>query len=121
MIQNIDSFSFLLKEITKDLNNINDTFCLFGIIYFFKCSYKMAKYILYCIKEYLIPFIYNNNKWIKNLGKWAIITDCSTNIGIKSANELALLNINLILICNDSQQLEHFSNNLSLFFACFFL
>ncbi|CAF0767702.1 unnamed protein product [Brachionus calyciflorus] len=104
-----DSFSFLLKQITKDLNNINDTLALIGLLYIGKKSIEAAINLNRAISNYLIPALISNEKWLKSLGNWAIVIGCLNQIGYGYARELAKKQINLILIDDNEQLLNRAS------------
>jgi hypothetical protein len=69
-----DSFHLLLGQIGRDLGFVNDTFALVGFFYTGKLSFKLIANSIQAIRTYFFPIIFPNEKWLKSLGNWAIVT-----------------------------------------------
>jgi 17beta-estradiol 17-dehydrogenase / very-long-chain 3-oxoacyl-CoA reductase len=108
----VDSVELLISEIGKNMKNITDTFALIGLIYVGKLSFKCISNGLYGFKTYLLPKLITNDKWLKSMGDWAIITGCTHGIGLAYARELAKRGFNLILIARNDDLLQKVSINL---------
>jgi hypothetical protein len=107
-----DSVELLISEIGKNMKNITDTFALIGLIYVGKLSFECISNGLYGFKTYFLPKLLKNDKWLKSLGGWAIITGCARGIGLAYARELAKRGFNLILIDQNDEQLQKVSTTL---------
>lgn len=68
-----DSFSLLLNQLIQDQNEIINNFALVGILYLGKKSIESLKNLGLAIKQYLVPSLVSNEKWLNSLGTWAII------------------------------------------------
>lgn len=109
-----DSLQLVIFEISKSLREITETLALVGCIYVSKLSYNVICKSFYGFRVYIIPRLFTNNKWLKSLGEWAIVTGCTHGIGLGYAKELAKRGINLILISRNDLLLEKVSKSLGL-------
>lgn len=74
MMTGVDSFELALNQIARDLSDINDGLALIGILYVGKVVANSIVKSINGIRSYLIPSIISNEKWLKSLGNWAIVT-----------------------------------------------
>lgn len=82
---------------------------LIGSFYVFKVSISWLLSLLYGFKTYIWPNYVTNDKWLRSLGSWAIVTGCTHGIGLAYAKELAKRRINLILIARNEKSLNKVS------------
>ena len=108
-----DSFQLILNEIVRQINDINDTLALVGIYFAGKLVVKSLGKVYTCSKTYLLPLVISNDKWLKSLGNWAIVTGCTNGIGLGYARELAKRGINLILIDKNASLLDQVADHFS--------
>lgn len=106
-----DSFQLVLNELTKDLKDINDALALIGLYHLGKIAIKALYNTYICAKTYLLPRIFSNEKWLKSLGSWAVVTGSSSGIGLAYAKELAKRRFNLILIAKEADLLDKIANH----------
>jgi hypothetical protein len=69
-----DSLHFLIDQMSKDFGLVNDTLALVGLFYIGKLSCNLISSSVEALRTYLLPRIFSNEKWLKNLGNWAIVT-----------------------------------------------
>ena len=109
-----DSFQLVLTEISKSIREITETFALIGVAYVGKLSVNFISNTLYGLRTYLLPRLINNDKWLKSMGQWAVVTGCTHGIGLAYAKELAKRGLNLILISRNQELLQKVSKSLGL-------
>ena len=69
-----DSFQLILNELVKDIKEINERLAVVGIYYLGKLTLKAIGTFYTCSRSYIIPLLVSNDKWLKSLGNWAIVT-----------------------------------------------
>ncbi len=69
-----DSFQFFLKEVIDEIRDINEKLAVVGLYFLGKIAIKSLCKIYSGSRTYLIPMVFSNDKWIKSLGDWAIVT-----------------------------------------------
>jgi len=69
-----DSFQLILNELVKEINEINDRLALVGIYYLGKLTVRAISHFYSASRTYILPVLYSNDKWLKSLGNWAIVT-----------------------------------------------
>lgn len=109
-----DSLELILQQFFKDLANVTDTLALFGLVYVGSLTYKVITNAFYGFKVYVLPRFVSNDKWLRSLGSWAVVTGCTHGIGLAYAKELAKRNINLILIARNKTLLDKVALNFGL-------
>lgn len=105
-----DSFELVLHQIARDLGSVRDTFALIGLFYTGKLTFKCISSLYYGFKTYILSSYYKNDKWMKELGEWAVVTGCTHGIGLAYCRELAKRKINLILIARNAELLQKVSS-----------
>lgn len=86
-----------------------NTLSLIGVFYIFKIISSWILRSFYGFKTYIWPQCINNEKWIRSLGSWAIVTGCTHGIGLAYAKQLAKRKMNLILIARNEELLKKVS------------
>ena len=109
-----DSLQLVISEISKSIREVTETFALIGLAYVSKLSLNFICKSFYGVKVYLLPKLFKNDKWLKSMGDWAIVTGCTHGIGLGYAKELAKKGINLILISRNDALLEKVSTSLGM-------
>ena len=69
-----DSFQLILNELVKEIKEINERLAVVGIYYLGKLTLKAIRRLYTCSRSYLIPLLISNDKWLRSLGNWAIVT-----------------------------------------------
>ncbi|CAK8697599.1 inactive hydroxysteroid dehydrogenase-like protein 1 [Clavelina lepadiformis] len=107
LISTCDSFFFLLKQISHDLNyistNTTNVLALIGAWYTFRLSVKVGSWFVTSAKCVTSSFRRN---YIKSYGQWAVVTGCTSGIGQSFARRLASEGLNIILISRNSTALK---------------
>ena len=69
-----DSFEILLNHMLKDLRDLNDALALIGIYHVGKLTVNALFRTFIGARSYLLPRIFSNKKWVKSLGRWAMVS-----------------------------------------------
>jgi NADP-dependent 3-hydroxy acid dehydrogenase YdfG len=110
-----DSLQLVISEIGNSIREVTETFALIGLAYVSKLSLNFLCKSFYGVKVFIIPRLFKNDKWLKSMGDWAIVTGCTHGIGLGYAKELAKKGLNLILISRNEATLAKVSTSLGIF------
>jgi len=105
-----DSFELVIHQIARDLGSVKDTFALIGMFYAGKLTFNCLSSLYYGFKTYILSSVCKNDKWMRELGEWAVVTGCTHGIGLAYCRELAKRKINLILVARNAELLQKVSS-----------
>ena len=105
-----DSFELVIHQIARDLGSVKDTFALIGMFYTGKLTFNCLSSLYYGFKTYILSSVCKNDKWMRELGEWAVVTGCTHGIGLAYCRELAKRKINLILVARNAELLQKVSS-----------
>lgn len=69
-----DSFELLFNQIIQDINTVIEKLAVIGLAYLSKLLIKTILDGFSTTKSYIVPLVVSNDKWVKSLGNWAIVT-----------------------------------------------
>ena len=112
MALGVDSFSFLLNEVSYLFTKTKDILALLGAAY---AIYQTANGLIELYKvgrNHIISSLIHQD-FVKKYGKWAIVTGCTSGIGEAFVREFAKRNMNIILIGRDRKKLDSLANDVT--------
>ena len=77
-----DSFSLILSELSRsplvdNLRDARDTLALIGLYHAAKVALRIVYNTVVGAKTYVLTRFLSNEKWLKSLGNWAVVTGIS--------------------------------------------
>jgi hypothetical protein len=111
-----DSLSLLMSHVARDLHlrELNDTLALIGLLYTGKKLLELTAAALSFTKTYGLSSLISNKNWLRSMGTWAVVTGCTTGIGLGFARELAKRGLSLILIDKNQSLIDKVADDLSM-------
>ncbi|XP_062609753.1 inactive hydroxysteroid dehydrogenase-like protein 1 [Saccostrea cucullata] len=101
----IDSFDFLLREVSKLCSYYRDALAVLGALYASRQALKVVYCILKSGNDHVLTKLSSLVDLRRNFGKWAVVTGSSEGIGKAYARELAKRGVNVILISRGENRL----------------
>ena len=74
-----DSFSLILSELSRsplvhNMRDARDTLALVGLYHAAKVALRILYNTCVGVKTYVLTQLLSNEKWLKSLGNWAVVT-----------------------------------------------
>ncbi|KAJ8299540.1 hypothetical protein KUTeg_023600, partial [Tegillarca granosa] len=91
----VDSFEFLLREVTRNLSKIRDILTIIGLLYSSNKALQISYFVLKAANDHLLSKLSHLFDLRKRFGPWAVVTGSSEGIGKAYAQELARRGVNI--------------------------
>lgn len=101
----VDSFEFLLREVTRNLSKIRDILTIIGLLYSSNKALQISYFVLKAANDHLLSKLSHLFDLRKRFGPWAVVTGSSEGIGKAYAQELARRGVNIVLISRGENKL----------------
>nr|XP_002130269.1 inactive hydroxysteroid dehydrogenase-like protein 1 [Ciona intestinalis] len=104
----VDSVKLLVNQMTSDLQNYSsfawNLLSVIGAWYTLKYSVKFCCWFISCCK--CAHKYWRKRNFVKEYGRWAVVTGCSSGIGKQFMHKLAEHGLNIILVSRNKDCLE---------------
>ena len=107
----VDRASLLTDQIIRSFRPLRDALVAIGIFYSMKSLIKLSYQVLGGAKTFGLSKL-RFSDFVKRYGKWAVVTGCTQGIGRAYAEELAKMNMNIILISRNQDKLNDLAKEL---------
>ena len=107
----VDRANLLTDQIIRSFRPLRDALVAIGILYSMKTLIKMSYQALGVAKTFGLSKL-RFSDFVRQYGDWAIVTGCTQGIGRAYAEELAKMNMNIILISRNQDKLDALSSEL---------
>jgi short-subunit dehydrogenase len=108
----VDRASLLTDQIIRSFRPLRDALVAIGILYSMKSVIKISYQALRGATTFGLSKL-RFSDFVRQYGEWAIVTGCTQGIGRAYAEELAKMNMNIILISRNQDKLNDLSNELN--------
>ncbi|XP_053905206.1 inactive hydroxysteroid dehydrogenase-like protein 1 isoform X3 [Malaclemys terrapin pileata] len=102
----VDSFYLLYREIGRSCSCYMEALALVGAWYVARKCFTLVCDSYSLIRLHFIPKLVSRADFVKQYGRWAVVTGSTAGIGKAYAEELASRGINIILISRSKEKLE---------------
>ncbi|NWV05197.1 HSDL1 protein, partial [Ptilonorhynchus violaceus] len=109
----VDRFSLLYREISHSCNFYIEALAIVGAWYTVRKCVSLAFDTYSMLRLHVIPKLGGEIDFVKQYGKWAVVTGSTDGIGKAYAEELAKRGINIILVSRNKEKLEAVARSIS--------
>uniref|UniRef100_A0A8C8R880 Hydroxysteroid dehydrogenase like 1 n=1 Tax=Pelusios castaneus TaxID=367368 RepID=A0A8C8R880_9SAUR len=102
----VDSFYLLYREIGRSCSCYVEALALVGAWYMARKCFTLVCDSYSLIRLHFIPKLVSRTDFVKQYGRWAVVTGSTSGIGKAYAEELASHGVNIILISRNKEKLE---------------
>lgn len=102
----VDSFYLLYREIGRSCSCYMEALALVGAWYMARKCFTLVCDSYSLIRLHFIPKLVSRADFVKQYGRWAVVTGSTAGVGKAYAEELANRGINIILISRSKKKLE---------------